>query len=323
MKKSYCFAIFMLVMGCLAFNACAISGSEDQTAMDYALAGSGGLLIVDQADLPPEDVALSLYVLERKGNGTPLSGVAVTAYDAAGSISRGITASNEPLVIKGQPGTWQFTLAKEGYTAVSLDYNITKTSTAIASVDRIDRSPELVGLTIYVHEGDINGAQLAGVQITGLDAAGDGFEGITDSGGAVTISGEPGTWQLILSKEGFDAIKLDYDVTQTEVVDAYLQRTSQSRGSVALTIYVHDGDLNGTLLADVLVVGLDAAGNGFGAMTDSNGTVVIKGDPGTWQFTFLKEGYETLGLSYNVTETEETAAYLLKADNSQESYAQI
>jgi hypothetical protein len=139
----------------------------------------------------------------------------------------------------------------------------------------------------------------------------------------VTISGEPGTWQLILSKEGFDAIKLDYDVTRTEVVDAYLQRTSQSRGSVALTIYVHDGDLNGTLLADVLVVGLDAAGNGFGAMTDSNGTVVINGDPGTWQFTFLKEGYETLGLSYNVTETEETAAYLLKADNSQESYAQI
>lgn len=323
MKKSYCFAIFMLVMGCLAFNACQISGAEDQTAMDYTLAGSGGLHIVDQAYLPPADVALSLYVLERKGNGTPLSGVAVTAYDAAGRISRGITASNEPLVIKGQPGTWQFTLAKEGYTAVSLDYNITKTSTAIASVDRIDRSPDLVALTIYVHEGDINGAQLAGVQVTGQDAAGDSFGGITDSGGAVTINGEPGTWQLLFSKEGYDVIKLDYDVTQTEVVDAYLQRTNRSRGSVALTIYVHDGDLNGTLLADVLVVGLDAAGNGFGAMTDSNGTVVINGDPGTWQFTFLKEGYETLGLSYNVTETEETAAYLLKADNSLESSAQI
>lgn len=314
----------MLVTGCLAFNACAISGAEEATAMDYTLAGSGGPQNADHVAhvaLPSVEVALSLYVLERKGNGTPLSGVAVTAYDAAGSISRGVTISNEPLVLKGQPGTWQFTLAKEGYTAVSLAYNITKTSTAIASVDRIDRSPELVALTIYVHEGDINGVQLAGVQATGQDAAGDGFEGITDSGGAMIINGVPGTWRFILSKEGYDVIKLDYDVTQTEVVDAYLQRTSQSRDSVALTIHVHDGNLNGTLLADVLVVGLDAAGNGFGAMTDSNGTVVINGEPGTWQFTFSKEGYETLGLSYNVTETEETAAYLLKADNSQEGPA--
>ena len=39
MKKSYCFAILMLVLGCLAFNASAISEIESATAMDYAVAG--------------------------------------------------------------------------------------------------------------------------------------------------------------------------------------------------------------------------------------------------------------------------------------------
>ena len=56
-------------------------------------------------------------------------------------------------------------------------------------------------------------------------------------------------------------------------------------------------------------------------MTDSNGTVAINGLPGTWQFIFEKESYETLSLSYNVTETEETAAYLLKANETQENPA--
>ena len=90
---------------------------------------------------------------------------------------------------------------------------------------------------------------------------------------------------------------------------------------VALTIHVHDGDLNGTLLADVLVGGQDAAGNSFEGMTDSNGTVLIGGVPGTWQFTFSKEGYETLSLSYNATVTEDTGAYLMKSADSQENPA--
>ena len=133
MKNSYCFAVLMLIISCLAFNAYAVSETESETAMDYALAGSEGPQNADQVALPSLEVTLSLYVLERKGNGTPLSGVAVTAYDAAGDISRGITTSNEPLIIRGQPGTWQFTLAKEGYATVRLANNITTTSTAIAS----------------------------------------------------------------------------------------------------------------------------------------------------------------------------------------------
>ena len=112
---------------------------------------------------------------------------------------------------------------------MSLAYNVTKTSTAIASVDRIDQSPEPVALTIYVHDGDINGAMLAGVQVTGQDAAGNGFEGMTDSGGTVTINGVPGTWQFILSKEGYDTINLDYDVTQTEEIVAFFRELFSPR----------------------------------------------------------------------------------------------
>ena len=48
-------------------------------------------------------------------------------------------------------------------------------------------------------------------------------------------------------------------------------------------------------------------------MTDSNGVVVVKGQPGTWQFVFIKDGYETLDLSYDVTETGEGAVYLVRS----------
>ncbi|NTV27734.1 MAG: hypothetical protein HGA93_03520 [Methanothrix sp.] len=325
----------MLIIGGLASNACAAYGTDSAQSMDGAPAGSEYGQNIDQVSadqvtvdqvLSPSTIALTLYVLERRGNGTPLSGVEVTVYDAAGHIFSGITSSDEPLVITGQPGAWQFTLAKEGYKTVNMAFDVTNISAAVASLERIGQSPEPVALTIYVHDGDFDGAMLPGVQVSGQDAAGNNFEGMTDSSGAFITDGVPGIWQLILSKEGYDSAILVYNLNQTGEIVAYLQRTSQSQERVALepvalTIHVHDGDLNGTLLADVLVGGQDAAGNSFEGMTDSNGTVTIGGVPGTWQFTFSKEGYETLSLSYNATVTEDTGAYLLKAEDSEEDLA--
>jgi hypothetical protein len=238
MKKSYCIAILMLIMIGLASNACAISETDNATAMDLALAGSEDgqntdQVAADQAAIDqvpsPSTVALTLYVLERKGNGMPLSGVEVTAYDAAGNISNGITSSNEPLVIIGQPGTWHFTLAKEGYKTVSLAYNVTNTSTSIAAVEKIDQSPEPVALTIHVHDGDLNGTLLADVQVIGTDAAGNSFEGMTDSSGDVVVDGVPGTWQFAFSKENYETLCLSYIVTETEETGAYLLRSADSQ----------------------------------------------------------------------------------------------
>jgi hypothetical protein len=91
-----------------------------------------------------------------------------------------------------------------------------------------------------------------------------------------------------------------------------LALTASSQEQVALTIYVHEGDLNGTMLSDVQVAGEDAVGNEFSSVTDSSGAAIVYGQPGTWQFAFSKDGYESLDLSYDVDETEATAAYLEK-----------
>ncbi len=98
--------------------------------------------------------------------------------------------------------------------------------------------------------------------------------------------------------------------------------TASSQEQVSQTVYVYEGDFNGTLLSGVQVAGQDAAGNSFGGMTDSNGVVVVNGQPGTWQFVFTKEGYETLNLSYDVNETGEGAVYLKKASQSQNQVSQ-
>lgn len=173
-------------------------------------------------------------------------------------------------------------------------------------------SQEQVALTIYVHEGDLNGTMLSDVQVAGVDAVGNEFSSATDSSGAAVVYGQPGTWQFAFSKEGYESLDLSYDVAETEEAAAYLEKNAPSEEAVALTVYVHEGDLNGTLLSDVMVLGVDGAGNEFSSATDSSGAAVIYGHLGTWQFTFSKDGYGSLDLSYDVAETEAAAAYLEK-----------
>jgi|GEM_PF-1512351 len=191
--------------------------------------------------------------------------------------------------------------AKENYKSPVSNHNATQ---------------DQVALTVYVHEGDFNGTMLPGVEITGQDAEGNSFEEVTDSNGAAVIEGQTGTWQLSFAKEGYEPLDLNYDVTQTDEAAAYLQRDNltQSQEQVALMVYVHEGDLNGTMLSGVQITGQDAEGNSFEEVTDINGSAVIEGQPGAWQFSFAKEGYETLDLNYDVTQTDEAAAYLQRAD---------
>jgi tetratricopeptide (TPR) repeat protein len=100
-----------------------------------------------------------------------------------------------------------------------------------------------------------------------------------------------------------------------------LIQTASSQDQVSQTVYVYDGDFNGTLLAGVQVAGQDAAATSFSGVTNSNGVAVISGQPGTWRFVFTKDGYETLDLSYNVTETDEGAVYLVRSEENKEQIA--
>ena len=173
-------------------------------------------------------------------------------------------------------------------------------------------SQEQVALTIYVHEGDLNGALLPGVKITGQDANGNEFVQATDASGTAVVQGEPGVWQFAFQKAGYDNLLLTYNATQTEEAAAYLKK-NDTTNLVTLTIYVHEGDLNGDLLSAVQIKGQDGNGNEFVETTNSSGVAAVKGEPGVWQFAFQKEGYDILSLTYNATQTEETTAYLEKA----------
>jgi len=97
---------------------------------------------------------------------------------------------------------------------------------AICSIALTAFAAEQVDFTVYVHNGDINGTALSGVQVTGQDAAGNSFEGVTDSDGAAVLSGQPGTWQFTFTKSGYGTLNLDYDVTETDYGDVYLQKST-------------------------------------------------------------------------------------------------
>jgi hypothetical protein len=168
-----------------------------------------------------------------------------------------------------------------------------------------------VSQTVRVYENNSNGTALSDVQVKALDEMGVLLEGITDSNGVVVISGQPGTWQFIFMKDGYNSLDLYFNVTETGEDAVYLQREAQNQ--VTQTVFVHEGDLNGTMLSDVRVTGQDAAGINFEGITDSKGVVVISGQPGTWQFIFMKDGYSPLESDYNVTKTDYDNVYLQKA----------
>jgi len=170
-----------------------------------------------------------------------------------------------------------------------------------------------IALSIYVHEGNLNGTMLSDVRITGQDAEGNSLTSTTDADGIAVIKGMPGTWQLDFEKSEYQPIELSYDALLTEEVAAYLEKTVSSQ-PITLTVYVYEGSLNGTELSGVQITGRDAAGGKISAITDSDGAAAISGTPGSWELSFSKAGYESvINLSFEAAESEEVGAYLEKA----------
>jgi hypothetical protein len=110
-------------------------------------------------------------------------------------------------------------------------------------------------------------------------------------------------------------MKIAYYLTALLILSSMaLSASCQER--ISLTVNVHEEALDGPLLSEVLITGLDGTGNEFAGVTDSDGVAVISGTPGAWQFAFQKNGYDDLNLQYNATQTEETAAYLEKSSEA-------
>jgi len=170
-----------------------------------------------------------------------------------------------------------------------------------------------IALSIYVHEGNLNGTMLSDVRITGQDAEGNSLTATTDADGMAVINGMPGTWQLAFEKSDYQPLELSYDALQTEEVAAYLEKKVSSQ-PITLTVYVYEGSLDGTELSGVQITGRDAAGGEISATTDADGAAVISGTPGSWELSLAKDGYESvINLSFEATETEEVGAYLGKS----------
>ncbi len=173
---------------------------------------------------------------------------------------------------------------------------------------------EQIALSIYVHEGNLNGTMQSDVQVTGQDAKGSPLKATTDANGIAVVKGVPGTWQLALEKANYQPIELTYEAVQTEEVAAYLEKTISS-DPISLTLYVYEGSLNGTALSGVQITGRDAAGSELEATTDASGVAVISGTPGSWELSLTKAGYmSVINLSFDATESEEVGAYLEKID---------
>jgi len=264
-----------------------------------------------------EKVYLTMHIHEGDLNGTLVSDVHVTGQDAVGNDFGGITDSNGVLTVTGEPGTWKFKFEKDGYDTLSLNYDVMETQDAAAYLTKISQLDSQVAFTMHIHEGDLNGTLLSGVRVIGQDAAGNSFEGLTDSNGALSIEGQPGAWNFSFEKEGYEPLNLNYDVMETHDAAAYLIKAPSSNSPVYLTLYVHEGDIEGPTLSGVRITGQDANGDDFEGITGSNGALSVSGQPGTWQFVFKKDGYEPVKASYDVTETQDVIVYLTKIDQSQ------
>jgi len=184
------------------------------------------LLILSSMALPAacqERISLTVNVHEEALDGPLLSEVLITGLDGTGNEFAGVTDSDGVAVISGTPGAWQFAFQKDGYDPLYLQYNATQTEETAAYLEKSSEADQ-VALAVYVHEGSLDGPNLSDVQITGQDGDGNDFAGITNSTGVAIISGTPGAWEFAFQKDGYDALYLEYNATQSEKAVAYLEK---------------------------------------------------------------------------------------------------
>ena len=257
-------------------------------------------------------VTLTLYVHKGNRNGPVIPGAQVTGQDGSGNSFQQTTDNSGYVTIKGDPGTWSFIGSADGYETKSWTQPITETDTKDAFLLKKQQEIIPVTLTLYFHNGDLNGPVIPGAQVTGQDGSGNSFQQTTDSNGYVKITGDPGTWSFSASADGYETYSEDQEIIETGTKAAFLLKKKQEIIPVTLTLYVHDGSASGPIIPGAQVTGQDGSGNSFQQTTDSSGYVKITGDPGTWSFSASADGYETYSEDQEISETGTKAAFLLK-----------
>lgn len=94
--------------------------------------------------------------------------------------------------------------------------------------------------------------------------------------------------------------------------------SSETLKQITLILYIHNGSSIGPIIPGSLVTGHDGSGNSFQQTVDSSGYVIIIGDPGTWFFTVISEGYVTNTWSQPITETCTRNAFLEPEQQTQD-----
>jgi len=137
-------------------------------------------------------------------------------------------------------------LAGNWYIAVFADCNdVIEESNENNNIDSVPitisaSQPSQVTLTLYVHEGSASGPVIVGARVRGHDAAGNPFDKTTNSSGYVTITGVPGTWHFVASKDGYREKSWDWEVTQHETRSIFLERAQQENQPPVIESLVAD-----------------------------------------------------------------------------------
>jgi GH25 family lysozyme M1 (1,4-beta-N-acetylmuramidase) len=79
-----------------------------------------------------------------------------------------------------------------------------------------------------------------------------------------------------------------------------------------LTLYIHEDSASGPIVQNAHVTGSDGSGIPFDKTTDSSGSVIITGVPGTWLFIVSKSGYNPNSWSQSITATGRKDAFITK-----------
>jgi len=206
---------------------------QDESQASTGQESGGGASTEGEAAYPQEFTTITVHVREGGVGGSPLPGVQISASDQdTGQEFLGVTDSTGTAVFKVPPKDWWlFTIKKDGYDThttnvggrrdLAFEEYMAKDTSAIAAEP--ESSQDFIALKVYVHEGSLDGPLLSGVRITGQDARGNEFSGVTSSGVAV-IRGIPGEWTFIFQKGGYKVLYLRYPATQTEDAAVYIVR---------------------------------------------------------------------------------------------------